>query len=141
MDLRLPVEKKNSDERRLVEAVKKGDVKDGRKGMGVASLLERGVNVNCVDECGCTPLHYACSNGHIEAVQVLLQQAGIDTNAQDCYGRTALHWAAQCGHIEIVRLLMSTKGVRNGLKTNLGKTAGELARQYGQLDIVPLLSD
>ena len=38
-----------ANEKRLVDAVKKGEVNDGRKGMGVLSLLKNKVDVNCVD--------------------------------------------------------------------------------------------
>eukprot|EP01006_Ploeotia_vitrea_P057465 TRINITY_DN68179_c1_g1_i1.p1 TRINITY_DN68179_c1_g1~~TRINITY_DN68179_c1_g1_i1.p1 ORF type:complete len:160 (+),score=12.97 TRINITY_DN68179_c1_g1_i1:22-480(+) len=129
VDNRLGVEKKNADERRLVDAVKKGDVGDGRKGMGVASLLQRGLNVNCADGSGCTPLHYACSNGRLEVVKVLMQQKEINVNVQDYYGHTPLHWACMGGHAEVVQHLLTDRNLDISLQTNLGKTALDLAKQ------------
>jgi len=127
-------------ERRLVDAVKKGDVGDGRKGMGVLSLLENKVNVNCVDGGGNTPLHYASSNGQMEVVRVLLEQADIDVNIQDHYGRTALHWAAVCGHIDVVKMLRDNSKVKTQVKTHLGKTAFDLAKQQGHRECAQALN-
>jgi|EP00670_Eutreptiella_braarudii_P001380 ankyrin repeat protein len=131
---------REANEKRLVDAVKKGEVNDGRKGMGVLSLLKNKVDVNCVDGGGNTPLHYASSNGQLEVVKVLLEQSDIDVNIQDNYGRTALHWAACCGHLDIVKALRDNSHVQTQIKTNLGKTAFEVAKQYGRRECAAALN-
>eukprot|EP01012_Entosiphon_sulcatum_P063024 TRINITY_DN8992_c0_g1_i1.p2 TRINITY_DN8992_c0_g1~~TRINITY_DN8992_c0_g1_i1.p2 ORF type:complete len:153 (-),score=25.88 TRINITY_DN8992_c0_g1_i1:81-539(-) len=137
-DQRRGVEKKNDQARRLVDAVKKGDVQDTRKGVGVQSLLQRGVDPNSADGGGCTPLHYACSNGQLHVVKALLDHPGINVNAQDSYGRTPLHWAVSSGHVDVVKMLLERPAVDRALQTNLGKTAGDLAVQTGRQHIVQL---
>eukprot|EP00993_Chasmostoma_nieuportense_P005437 NODE_6062_length_577_cov_20.406667_g5897_i0.p1 GENE.NODE_6062_length_577_cov_20.406667_g5897_i0~~NODE_6062_length_577_cov_20.406667_g5897_i0.p1 ORF type:complete len:137 (+),score=39.12 NODE_6062_length_577_cov_20.406667_g5897_i0:91-501(+) len=123
-----------AEERYLVEAVKNGDVEDTPKGIGVASLLKRGVNVNCLDGSGCTPLHYACSNGKLEVARVLLNQPGILVNQKDHYGRTPLHFAALAGHVDITQLVMQMQGDKNAL-TNVGQTPYELAQANGHTPV------
>ena len=50
----------------------------------------KGVNVNLPDIQNKTPLHYACRQGLIEVVEVLLR-FGADPLTVDDYGQTALH--------------------------------------------------
>jgi hypothetical protein len=51
------------------------------------------------------PLHFACSVGHLEVVQVLLE-TGVDIMTKDSYGETAFTLAVANGHKEIVQLLL-----------------------------------
>lgn len=53
-------------------------------------------------------LHYACQNGHLEVVSVLIQ-AGADKNARDRYRRTPSTYARNNHYTDIVNYL-------NGLK-------------------------
>lgn len=45
--------------------------------------LDKGEDVNAIDESEKTPLHYAAKNGHIEIVKILLAVDGIDINVKD----------------------------------------------------------
>ncbi|KAJ6051507.1 uncharacterized protein N7446_006139 [Penicillium canescens] len=58
-------------------------------------LLEFGADVNAVNCHEQTPLHQAVHQGHISAVELLLNQQGIDLQAQNNYGSTALHNATK----------------------------------------------
>ena len=75
----------------------------------VAMLLDAGADVNVKKPDGRTALQMASWYGHMEVVEILLEQPGIDVNAQDNRGNTALQHAINKGHIEIVELLSGEK--------------------------------
>jgi hypothetical protein len=68
-------------------------------------LLQRGVNVNDIDEYGFTPLIETAIIDNIEFMQVILGY-GADPNQQDVTGGTALQWAAENNNYEICKLLL-----------------------------------
>jgi hypothetical protein len=57
-------------------------------------LLERGVDVNALDENHTTPLHLASSYGLLDIAQLLLDH-GATANAENVYGQTPLHLVSQ----------------------------------------------
>ncbi|TRY57842.1 hypothetical protein DNTS_017642 [Danionella cerebrum] len=65
----------------------------------------RGLNVNCVDGSGYTPLHHASLNGHRDVVLKLLQFEA-STNIADNKGCFPLHLAAWRGDVDIVQILI-----------------------------------
>eukprot|EP00064_Thunnus_orientalis_P013968 superscaffoldBa00002353_g14009 len=65
----------------------------------------KGLNVNCTDSSGYTPLHHASLNGHREVVLKLLQFEA-STNVADSKGCFPLHLAAWRGDVDIVRILI-----------------------------------
>lgn len=56
----------------------------------VKFLIEKGANVNFVDDRGRTALHEAAARGELEVVRVLVNM-GVDVNVRDNDGNTALH--------------------------------------------------
>jgi len=54
---------------------------------------------------GLVPLHNACSYGHFEVTDMLIQH-GANVNVSDLWKFTPLHEAAAKGKYEIVRLLL-----------------------------------
>jgi ankyrin repeat protein len=57
----------------------------------VRLLLNReGIDVDCKDQFGQTPLVFAVGAGDETAVELLLEHKGIDTNARDDISRTLL---------------------------------------------------
>lgn len=59
----------------------------------VEILLQCGVDIDCVDSKGCTPLIVACQYGQTMLAGYLMGK-GSRTQAMDKDGDTALHWAA-----------------------------------------------
>ncbi|RYG95310.1 hypothetical protein EON65_56165, partial [archaeon] len=69
------------------------------------TLLQAGADVNYVDSAGYLALHYACSAGHIEITQLLLEQ-GSDYTAR-LTGHAPAILAAKSGHNQIIELLLA----------------------------------
>jgi hypothetical protein len=87
----------------LLDAAAKGDYKM------IEKLVATGeARINFSGHNGYTPLHFACANGHLECVSILLQ-LGADPSASTGKGRgylTPLHIASQAGFDDIVSLLL-----------------------------------
>lgn len=64
------------------------------------------MNPDMKDNAGYTPLHEACSRGHLEVAQILLLY-GANHSETALSGIRPLHEAIENGHVEIVRLLIS----------------------------------
>uniref|UniRef100_G3Q8K4 Ankyrin repeat and sterile alpha motif domain containing 1B n=1 Tax=Gasterosteus aculeatus aculeatus TaxID=481459 RepID=G3Q8K4_GASAC len=108
-------------EQELLEAARTGNValvekllsgKKGILGSGSGSIplpnllsMWKGLNVNCTDSTGYTPLHHASLNGHRDVVLKLLQFEA-STSLADSKGCFPLHLAAWRGDVDIVRILL-----------------------------------
>ncbi|EQC30456.1 hypothetical protein SDRG_11776 [Saprolegnia diclina VS20] len=108
-----------SDENALLNAARDGKLAQ------VQSYLNQGVNVNCMDNNGYTPLHTAASSGHVDVVRLLLEK-GANVNACGPNGYTPLHTAASSGHVNVVRLLLE-KGAKLDTENKDGQTPLEVA--------------
>ncbi|XP_036373996.1 ankyrin repeat and sterile alpha motif domain-containing protein 1B-like isoform X3 [Megalops cyprinoides] len=143
-------------EQELLEAARTGNVVlvekllSGKKGLlgsssgsiPLPSLLSiwRGLNVNCVDSSGYTPLHHAALNGHRDVVLKLLQYEA-STNVADSKGCFPLHLAAWKGDVEIVRILIhhGPSHCRVNEQNHEKETALHCAAQYGHSEVVSVL--
>ena len=84
----------------MFEAVRKGDAAT------VASLLDKGAEVNAKFRYGQTALFKAAERGYADVVKVLLDR-GVDVSVKDTfYGATAMTWALDNNHVDVVRLLL-----------------------------------
>ena len=81
-------------------------------------LIASGVDIDRADRDGMTLLHYACREGHLSAVQLLLE-AGVALEKQDRDARTPLHLACYMAgrglsrgteHLEIATYLQQRAG-------------------------------
>lgn len=91
---------------------------------------------------GYTPLHYACREGHVEAVHLLLQY-GADPNATTSAGRaTPLMRAAYMGHRDVCRQLIDNKPIAAdvSLRDADGESALDKATKQGHPEVIQLLS-
>lgn len=102
-------------------------------------ILEAGADVSITDSHKWTPLHWACSKGHL-AVSHILVQKRADSNLQDIQGWTPLFWAAFIGNFELVRLLLSN-GADHQFRSSLGWTALHWAISGGHFSVVQELLD
>ncbi|XP_061920785.1 ankyrin repeat and sterile alpha motif domain-containing protein 1B isoform X1 [Entelurus aequoreus] len=143
-------------EQELLEAARTGNVavvekllsgKRGILGSGSGSIplpnllsMWKGLNVNCTDSSGYTPLHHAALNGHREVVLKLLQFEA-STNVADSKGCFPLHLAAWRGDVDIVRILIHHRPSHCLVnQQNLERdTALHCAAQYGHSEVVSVL--
>ena len=111
-------------------------------------LLERGTDVNVLDDDNVTPLHVAARNERVGVVRVLLEH-GANVAAEDKKGSTPLHEAAggqpsgarrvkQDERAEVVSVLLE-HGANVGAKDNEGRTPLQIASAGGYDKIVKLL--
>ncbi|XP_029901446.1 ankyrin repeat and sterile alpha motif domain-containing protein 1B isoform X4 [Myripristis murdjan] len=100
----------------------------------------KGLNVNCTDSSGYTPLHHASLNGHREVVLKLLQFEA-STNVADSKGCFPLHLAAWRGDVDIVRILIhhGHSHCRVNQQNHERETALHCAAQYGHSEVVSVL--
>lgn len=73
----------------------------------VVSMLDLSKDIlSSTDKWGKTPLHYACSFGHLDIMKILVASQA-DVNVQDNSGQTPLHLAMMNRHLDICRVLIS----------------------------------
>jgi ankyrin repeat protein len=94
-------------------------------------LIRNGADVDRANEAGRTPLHYACMNGHVPTVQLLMKSgtraasnkcctslcsgcqkrylSGADANRTDNEIYTPFHYACQNGHRSVVKVLLANE--------------------------------
>uniref|UniRef100_A0A3B1K2W4 Ankyrin repeat and sterile alpha motif domain containing 1B n=1 Tax=Astyanax mexicanus TaxID=7994 RepID=A0A3B1K2W4_ASTMX len=108
--------------------------------VSVLSSMWRGLNVNCADSSGYTPLHHAALNGHRDVVLKLLQFEA-STNMADSKGCFPLHLAAWRGDVDIVRILIhhGPSHCRVNEQNHEKETALHCAAQYGHSEVVCVL--
>ncbi|XP_071145245.1 ankyrin repeat domain-containing protein 50-like [Mytilus edulis] len=103
----------------------------------VLLLLDKGCDINQIDDASQTPLTAACSGGHDKIVQLLIEK-GCDPSYEGRMGRTPLTAACENGDEEIVQLL-----IRRGCDVNQGDDAKQTpltaACSSGHANIVQLL--
>jgi ankyrin repeat protein len=67
-------------------------------------LIRRGTDVNAVDYCGRTALHWAAKNGCMASTHLLLEM-GADVQAKDQLGKTPHDWAVEEQHGFVASML------------------------------------
>ena len=103
----------------------------------VVKLLERGADVNAVDNDGDAPVHGAAQTGNVEILDLLIDR-GADPNLKNKLGGTPLMWAAVYGHEDAARWLIE-HGADPSLKDNDGMTARDWAIKNKREKLVALL--
>lgn len=101
----------------------------------VQQLIVRGADVN---KTGWTPLHYAATSGHLDIMNLLLENhAYIDAESPN--GTTPLMMAANYGSAAAVKLLLEA-GADASLRNQLGLTAIDFATKANRSDSAELIA-
>ncbi|XP_050458784.1 ankyrin repeat and death domain-containing protein 1A-like isoform X2 [Cataglyphis hispanica] len=85
--------------------------------------------LDATDKKGQTPMHYACAEEHLEAVEALIG-LGANVDAQDNDGNTPLHVATRTRHTGIAQLLLKA-GANTELTDAEGFTPLHVAASQG----------
>lgn len=109
-----------------------------QRGRILSDKLLRSIDINQVDEYGCTGLYLACMHGHSETVARLLSVEGIDVNATSgTLGMTPLYTACAFGHTNIVTQLLHMPAINANAKlTRARATPLWVACSKNHVDIV-----
>ncbi|KAK3675341.1 hypothetical protein LTR78_004851 [Recurvomyces mirabilis] len=80
---------------------------------------------------GCTALHLAARNGHVDVVKLIMSDERVETSIEDDDGMTTFHKACKYGHIDVVKLLISFDSSWPERRSNVdGRTGLHLACKY-----------
>ena len=94
-------------------------------------LIEKGADVNLVDDAGVSPLHWIARNGNdatIEMFALFISNDNIAVNIRDIEGYTPLMRAVEFENVDIVSTLLK-KQSDIYIKNNYGESAIKLARK------------
>jgi ankyrin repeat protein len=86
-----------------------------------------------VNRSGWTPLHYACTNGHLEIALFLLDKGAV-VDAPSPNETTPLMMAIRAGNIQLVRLLLD-RGADIRIRNQQGYSAIDVAELFNQEEI------
>uniref|UniRef100_A0A6B2LEW9 Uncharacterized protein n=1 Tax=Arcella intermedia TaxID=1963864 RepID=A0A6B2LEW9_9EUKA len=95
-------------------------------------LLEKGAKL-LQDDKDESPLHWACLNGHLDVVKILLK-VGCDPNQRGTEGNTCLHYAVSNKHTEVITELLSDPRIDNEARNS----AKEIANKRGDKNLLQL---
>ncbi|KAL1403812.1 hypothetical protein pipiens_001122 [Culex pipiens pipiens] len=105
-------------------------------------LLNSGYNVDCKSGSGNrTPLHEACSNGHLNVAKLLLNRGANATLETSVNGLTPLHMAARKDCPEIIKLLIDSGANVNSTIPDDGRTPLHEAAMFKAANAVITLLD
>ena len=128
-------EEKKSEEL-LITACRKGNIEEAR------NLLQNPlINPNCLsqDQFVATPFYFACKNGHIEVMKLLLNEDRVDINKPSIHGVTPFYSTCYNGHVDVVTLLLNDKRVDVNKAQDEGETPFGIACKNGKFEVVKLL--
>ena len=120
----------SADESALMYAALKGHLAMAK------SLISKDADVN---KTGWTPLHYAATNGHVDVIQLLLDNHAF-VDAASPNGSTPLMLAAQYGTPQAVKLLLD-EGAEPLQKNEQGLTPIDFARRASRIDSERLIAE
>ncbi|XP_061759639.1 diacylglycerol kinase zeta-like isoform X7 [Nerophis ophidion] len=120
----------------LIKCVKNKDLKK------LQELHEKGCDLTCVDQCGCSLLHHAVNVGSKEMVRFILDNASSDLVdvTEKIHGETVLHQAASLCHRTICHYLVEAGA--SLMKTDMqGHTPKNRAEKANDADLAAYLGN
>lgn len=90
-------------------------------------LIENDVEVNCVDDQGRTPAHYAASAGGLDALKVLAHN-DVDVNSRDTVGFVPAHLAAANNNCSCLVFLLGSGLAKMEVRDRSGKSLLHVVR-------------
>lgn len=123
----------------------------------IRHLAQRGEPADEKGQDGRSPISFAASQGHVDAVVALLALGNVDPNSDDAVGWRPIHYAARANHHKVVRVLLDagvdpltwksrehTGQMCGNAKGSTGETAVEYAVKAGHtetiLELIPYLN-
>lgn len=94
----------------------------------VKYLIDKGADINAIDDVGVPPLHAAAQSGSLETVKLVVG-GGANIRAVDASKQTALHRAVFGGNRDVFKLLIST-GLDPDTKDADGRSALDIFRSF-----------
>ncbi|EAT79634.2 hypothetical protein SNOG_12834 [Parastagonospora nodorum SN15] len=107
----------------------------------VRALLQDGIVVTQNWHMTRPPLCLAAGNGHIEVVQLLINEGKFDPGDVDERDRTALSWAAGRGHKKVVKYLLAREDANKHAADEEGWTALSWAAANGFATVARILME
>ena len=78
----------------------------------IFALPKELININYQDEHGNSALHYACDEGNLKIVEILIK-ANCDINLRNLKRKTPLHFSSKRGYFDISKLLIENGALLN----------------------------
>ena len=101
-------------------------------------LIREHCNPSCENKDGVTPLHNACTNGHLNIAQYLIREEHCNPSCENNNGDTPLHFACEHGNLNIAQYLIREEHCNPSCKGN-GSTPLHYACSNGHLNIAQYL--
>lgn len=101
----------------------------------VRLLLNYGAIIGRLDQYGCSPLMFACREGHLEVVNEIVAESSLIS--ADNEGNTALFYAVNNNRLEVVKMLLRA-GAPTHAVNKQGYTPRQSAMNHNYLDIAEL---
>ncbi|XP_035903123.1 ankyrin repeat, SAM and basic leucine zipper domain-containing protein 1 [Anopheles stephensi] len=101
----------------------------------VRLLIDYGAIINRLDQYGCSPLMFACREGHLEVVKEIVAESSL--LSADNEGNTALFYAVNNNRLEVVKVLLRA-GAQTHAVNKQGYTPRQCATNSNYLDIAEL---
>ena len=87
------------------------------------------MEINCIDDQGRTPGHYAATAGGLDSLKVLAHN-DVDVNSRDTSGCVAAHYAAAHDHCSCLGFLLGSGLAKMDVRDKTGRTLLHMVREF-----------